>query len=125
MKEAINCPHVAPAIGPYSHAVKVGKTVYLSGQIALTDKGQLKMDSLEEEVAQIMSNIETILKYCGGWLDNIVKVSIFLTDMKNFEAVNKVYGSYFSSDFPARETVQVSGLPKGVNVEISVIAVLK
>ncbi len=113
----------APApIGPYSQAVLVGNTLYCSGQIALDTQGNLHTTTLAEEVNQVMSNIKAVLKQADMDFSNIVKTSIFLTDMKQFSEVNELYATYFTSNFPARETVQVSALPKGVNVEISVIA---
>ena len=114
----------APApIGPYSQAVGVGNMVFLSGQIALDPvSGELLLDSIQTETKQVMQNIQAVLQSANlGW-ENVVKTSIFLKDMNDFTAVNDVYGSYFDDGFPARETVQVSVLPKNVNVEISVIA---
>ncbi len=116
---------MAPApIGPYNQAVKVGNTYYLSGQIALDPQtGELKIADLEEETRLVMSNIGAILESEGMTHDDIVKSSIFLKNMGDFSRINEIYGSYFSGVYPARETVEVAGLPKGVNVEISVIAV--
>ena len=114
----------APApIGPYSQAVGVGNMVFLSGQIALDPAtGELKISDIQTETTQVMQNIQAVLQASGlGW-EQVVKTSIFLKDMNDFAAVNEVYGSYFDDGFPARETVQVSVLPKNVNVEISVIA---
>lgn len=111
-------------IGPYSQAVWAGNTLYLSGQIALNPKtNTLIIDSIESETRQIMENIDAILSSQKLTFGNIVKTSIFLKDMNDFALVNTVYGTYFENAFPARETVQVSGLPLNVNVEISVIAV--
>jgi 2-iminobutanoate/2-iminopropanoate deaminase len=114
----------APApIGPYSQAVKAGNFLFASGQIALDpNTGALVIGTIETETHQVMKNIEAILDEAGMSFDNVVKTTIFLMDMNNFTNVNAVYSSYFKDKFPARETVQVSGLPKGVNVEISVIA---
>lgn len=114
----------APApIGPYSQAVWSGNTLYLSGQIAIEpSSGNLVLDSIKAETHQVMKNIEAVLSEAGLGLSNVIKTSIFLQNMDDFAAVNEVYGSYFSADFPARETVQVARLPKNVNVEISVIA---
>jgi 2-iminobutanoate/2-iminopropanoate deaminase len=116
----------APApIGPYSQAVKAGNLLFVSGQIALDpDSGQLVSGSIEEETRQVLANISAILKEAGAGWQNIVKTTIFLKDMNNFPRVNETYGEMFSGDFPARETVEVSRLPKDVNVEISVIAAL-
>jgi 2-iminobutanoate/2-iminopropanoate deaminase len=122
-KTIINTNQAPAPIGPYNQAVKVGNMLYASGQIAIdpaTD--QLVLDSIENETRQVMQNIKAILTEAGMDFTNIVKTTIFLKDMSNFATVNQVYGSYFASDFPARETVGVSGLPKDVNVEISVTA---
>ncbi len=111
-------------IGPYSQAILKGDTLYASGQIAINPvTDELILDSIPSETHQVMKNIEAVLKAADMTFDNIVKCSIFLSDMGNFGLVNDVYGSYFSSNFPARETVQVSCLPKNVNVEISFIAI--
>ena len=124
MKKIIETPHAPAPIGPYSQAVQVGETLYVSGQIAIDPvNGTMNMDTLETETHQIMKNLGAILETVGMSYANIVKTSIFLSDMGDFSRVNAVYGSYFTSQFPARETVEVAGLPKGVNVEISVIAV--
>lgn len=115
----------APApIGPYSQAILKGDTLYASGQIAINpENNQLVLTNIPEETHQVMKNIAAVLKAANMTFENIVKCSIFLSDMNDFGEVNEVYGSYFTSDFPARETVQVSCLPKNVNVEISFIAI--
>jgi len=124
VKEIIETSHAPAPIGPYSQAVKVGNTYYLSGQIAIDPAtGNMNMANLEVETHQVMKNIGAILQDQGLDYSHIVKSSIFLKNMGDFGEVNTIYGSYFSSDFPARETVEVAGLPKGVHVEISVIAV--
>jgi len=124
MKTTIESKQAPAPIGPYSQAVKSGNFVFLSGQIALDPAtGELVMDTLENETHRVMQNIREVLSAAGCSFDDVVKTSIFLSDMNHFARVNAVYGSYFSSEFPARETVQVAGLPKNVNVEISVIAV--
>jgi len=123
MKQIINTPKAPAPIGPYNQAVLIDAILYVSGQIAiLPESGDLVLDSIEEESHQVMKNLSAILSEAGFSFDNIVKVTIFLSDMANFPKVNEVYGSYFKTDFPARETVAVAGLPKGVNVEISAIA---
>lgn len=116
---------MAPSpIGPYSQAVQFGNTLYLSGQVAIDPAtGQLNISDLETETHQVMKNIKAILNEAGFDFSDVVKTSIFLSDMVYFPRVNQVYASYFSENFPARETVQVAGLPLKVNVEISVIAV--
>ncbi|MES2616634.1 MAG: RidA family protein [Bacteroidota bacterium] len=124
MEKKIILTTTAPApIGPYSQAVLSGNTLYCSGQIALTPSGELITDSIEAETKQVMHNVGEVLKAAGMGYENIVKTCIFLTDMGDFAKVNTVYATYFTADFPARETVQVSALPKGVHVEISVVAV--
>lgn len=113
----------APApIGPYSQAVQYGNTLYCSGQIALDTAGNMHNDSVEAEAVQVMHNIGKLLEAAGLSYSDIVKTTIFLTDMNDFAAVNGIYASYFKGDYPARETVQVSALPKGARVEISVTA---
>lgn len=124
MKEIIETSQAPAPIGPYSQAVKAGNTYYLSGQIAIDPAtGSMNMANLDVETHQVMKNIGAILTDQGLDYSHIIKTTIFLKNMSDFVEVNKIYGSYFSSDFPARETVEVAGLPKGVNVEISVIAV--
>lgn len=123
MKEIINSNNAPAPIGPYSQAVKFGNLIYLSGQIAINSaNNEIVLDSIEDETHQVMKNIETVLKEANSSLENIIKTSIFLKNMDDFTKVNEIYGSYFSKNFPARETVQVAKLPKDVNVEISVIA---
>ena len=123
MKQIITTTNAPSPIGPYSQAVLVNGMLYVSGQIA-TDPttDQLVLGSIEEETKQVLENLKAILDEAGFTFQDIIKTSIFLTDMSFFSTVNAIYGSYFTSDFPARETVAVSGLPKGVNVEISIIA---
>lgn len=124
MKKIIQTPHAPAPIGPYSQAVQAGNTLYVSGQIAIDpDSGSMITHEIQAETHQVMKNIGNILQAAGFTYGHIVKTSIFLKTMDNFAAVNAVYGEYFSADFPARETVAVAGLPKNVNVEISVIAV--
>lgn len=114
----------APApIGPYSQAVKANGLLFVSGQVAIDPAtGELNNANIEAETHQVMQNIRALLNTAGHDFSNIVKTTIFLSDMGLFSAVNEVYGSYFTGNFPARETVAVKGLPKNVNVEISVIA---
>lgn len=124
MKEIINTINAPAPIGPYNQAVMAGNFLFVSGQIAIDPiSGQLLTDSIEQETHRVMQNIEAILKQAGLDFINVVKTSIFLTDMSDFSMVNEIYGSYFSNNYPARETIQVSALPKGVHVEISVTAV--
>jgi 2-iminobutanoate/2-iminopropanoate deaminase len=111
-------------IGPYSQAVLVNDTLYIAGQVCIEPQtGMLKNKDVQEETRQVMQNLKAILEAAGMNFSNVVKTSIFLTDMNKFVDVNEVYGKYFEKDFPARETVQVAALPKFVNVEISMIAV--
>ncbi len=125
MKKIIHTTQAPAPIGPYSQAVRAGGFLFVSGQIPINPQsGDLIMDSIENETHQVMANIKAILQVEGLGFPNIVKTSIFLKNMDDFAKVNATYGEYFSGDFPARETVQVSRLPKDVNVEISVIAVL-
>lgn len=121
-KEIIKTDNAPAPIGPYSQAVAFGNLMFVSGQIAINpENGQLVNGSIKEETHQVMKNIQNILKAAGLGMEHILKTSIFLKSMDDFATVNEVYGSYFSGEFPARETVQVSRLPKDVNVEISVI----
>lgn len=122
MKQIIHSTRGAAPIGPYSRAVKAGNTIYFSGTIALTEAGELVQDSLEAETVQVMENIKNLLEDAGLDFSHVVKSSIFLSNMGHFSTVNEIYARYFQGDFPARETVAVAGLPKGANVEISIIA---
>jgi 2-iminobutanoate/2-iminopropanoate deaminase len=111
-------------IGPYSQAVMRGNALFVSGQIAfIPSTGELDTSSIENETKQVMENIRAIVEAAGLKMSDVVKCSIFLIDMNNFSRVNEVYAKYFIENPPARETVQVSALPKKVNVEISVIAI--
>lgn len=122
-KSIIHTPDAPEPIGPYSQAVRAGDFLYCSGQIALDPAtGQLMMENIEQETHRVMQNIAALLGAAGANFSHIVKTSIFLKDMNDFASVNAVYGSYFEGNFPARETVQVSVLPRNVNVEISVTA---
>lgn len=125
MKKIINTPNAPAPIGPYNQAVLSGNTLYISGQVAFNPKTMvLVMDDIKTETKQVMENLKAILKESNMTFENVVKTSIFLSDMNNFVMVNEVYGQYFNSETaPARETVQVARLPKDVNIEISMIAV--
>ncbi|NJL13959.1 MAG: RidA family protein [Microscillaceae bacterium] len=122
-KIIIRSEQSAPPIGPYSQAVMVNGMLFTSGQIALTPQGALVNESIEAETHQVMKNLEAILMEAQMDFNNVVKCTIFLRDMSHFQAVNEVYGSYFYTSPPARETVEVSRLPKDVSVEISCIAI--
>ncbi|MBL7763733.1 MAG: RidA family protein [Chitinophagaceae bacterium] len=122
-KTIINTPGAPAPIGPYNQAILAGNTLFISGQICIDPvNGQLKNKDLQEETHQVMHNLKAILQKAGFTFNDVVKTTIFLTDMHRFGEINEVYGKYFDSSFPARETVQVSALPKFVNVEISMIA---
>ena len=124
MKKVINTKNAPAPIGPYSQAVSANGFLFVSGQIPSNPvTGEIVSGDIKAEAKQVMENIKAILIEAGLNFSNIVKTSIFLTDMGNFGQVNEVYGTYFTDQFPARETVQVAALPKNVNVEISVIAI--
>lgn len=123
MKQIINTDQAPAPIGPYSQAVAANGFLYLSGQIAINPTtSELNQSSIKEETMQVMRNINAVLLEAGYEFSHIIKVSIFLSDMGLFEEVNEAYGTFFKTNFPARETVAVKGLPKGVNVEISAVA---
>lgn len=123
-KTIINTPSAPAPIGPYNQAILTGNMLFISGQICLNPAtGELQNKDIQEETHQVMHNLKNILQEAGMDFSHVVKTTIFITDMHQFGSVNEVYGKYFESDFPARETVQVSALPKFVNVEISMIAV--
>ena len=122
-KIIISSENAPKAIGPYSQAVLAGNTLYLSGQIAINPlTGNMVTDNIENETKQVMTNLEAVLKQAGFEFKNVVSTTIYVTDMENYKKVNEIYASYFTSDFPARATVQVAKLPKNANVEISMIA---
>lgn len=125
MKQIIKTTNAPAPIGPYSQAVQAGNFLFVSGQVAINpENGELNIGNIEEETHQVMRNLKAVLLDAGLTFDNVVKSTIFLSDMGTFAQVNEIYGQYFSANFPARETVQVSVLPKNVNVEISVIAIV-
>lgn len=122
-KKIIRTDNAPAPIGPYNQAVQFGNLLFISGQIALDpETGNLVQGDIKAETTRVMKNLEAILHQAGMDFTCIIKTSIFLMDMGQFAQVNEVYGSYFGEMSPARETVQVSGLPKGVNVEISMVA---
>ncbi len=123
-KEIIKSPDAPTAIGPYSQAVKVGNTLYCSGQIAIDPKtGELVNESIEEETKQVLENLGAVLKEAGMDYSNVVRATLFMSDIEYYGKINGVYAQYFKEDPPARAAVQVANLPKYVNVEISCIAV--
>jgi 2-iminobutanoate/2-iminopropanoate deaminase len=122
-KKIINTPHAPAPIGPYSQGVATGNLVFISGQVALKPgTGELAIADIIEETHQVMQNLKAVLAASDMDFNNVIKTTIFLSDMDLFGQVNEIYGKYFEGDFPARETVAVKGLPKNVNVEISMIA---
>jgi 2-iminobutanoate/2-iminopropanoate deaminase len=124
-KTAVIAPTSAPAIGPYSPAVRVGSFLFLSGQIPLDPaSGQLVDGDIRAQTTRVMQNMGELLKAAGADFPHVARTTIFLADMNDFAAVNEIYASYFSEPYPARATVQVARLPKDVRVEIDAIAVL-
>jgi 2-iminobutanoate/2-iminopropanoate deaminase len=125
-KQIVYSDNAPKPIGPYSQAVISGGFLFASGQIAIDpESGNLVVDNIESETKQVMKNIGVVLTAANLSFKNIVKTSIFLKNMDDFAKVNEVYATYFESDFPARETVQVAKLPKDVNVEISITATMQ
>jgi 2-iminobutanoate/2-iminopropanoate deaminase len=123
-KEIIFSKDAPAPIGPYSQAVKAGNTLYVSGQIALdADSGELINENITEETHAVMKNLDAVLRQAGYGFEDVVKCTIFIKNMNEFVTINEAYGRYFPANPPARETVEVSRLPKDVNVEISCIAV--
>ena len=123
MKKIISTSEAPAAIGPYSQAIRSGDFLFCSGQIPLDPKnGQMVSDDITPQTRRVMDNISGLLKSEGLSLADVLKTTIFLTDLGNFQTVNEIYGSYFTNEPPARSTVQVSALPKGAKVEIEVIA---
>ena len=124
-KEIISTKNAPQAIGPYSQAVKAGNLMFISGQIPLDpETGDLVSKSIEDQAKQVLENVKSICEAAGCSLDDIVKISIFLTDLSNFAVVNDMMKEYFSEPYPARATVEVSGLPLEVNVEIEAIVLI-
>ena len=123
MKKTLSTPDAPAAIGPYSQAIRSSNFIFCSGQIPLDPKsGQMVSEEIDAQTRRVLDNISALLKAEGLSLSDVVKTTIFLTDLGNFQTVNEIYGSYFSNQPPARSTVQVSALPKGAKVEIEVIA---
>lgn len=123
-RQTIQSPDAPAAIGPYSQAIQVGSTVYLSGQIGLDPRTGHLVDGLEAQAHQVFRNLQAVAAAAGGTLDDIVKVSILLMDLGDFAKVNEIQASYFNAPFPARATYQVAGLPRGARVEVEGILVL-
>ncbi len=123
MKEIIETKNAPAAIGPYSQAIKLGNLLFTSGQIPINpETGELIDENIEAETIQVMNNLAEVLKAAGMGFSNVLKSSIFVKNMDDFNAINAIYASFFEGNYPARETVQVARLPKDVNVEISMIA---
>lgn len=123
MKTVISTDKAPAAIGPYSQAIQMGSLLFCSGQIALDPAtGQVVPGGIQEQTEQVMKNIEAVLKASGVGFQNVIKTTIFLVDMSDFAVVNEIYGRFFKENPPARSTVAVAGLPKGVKVEIEVLA---
>ena len=122
MKTAIHTSEAPPAIGTYSQAIRTGDLVFLSGQIPLTASGELvTSQDIKVQIRQIIANLQAVAAAAGGSLDQMVKLTVYLTDLNNFAAVNEVMAEFFSEPYPARAAVEVTGLPKGVPVEIDAI----
>jgi 2-iminobutanoate/2-iminopropanoate deaminase len=123
MKQKIVTNKISKAIGPYSQGIVVGKLIFTAGQIHVTKTGKLQNGSIEVQTDQVMKNLEQILFAAGVAFSEVVKTTMYVVDMKNFERINKVYMKYMTEPYPARETISVKELPKGANIEISMIAV--
>ncbi len=124
-RKIISTKNAPAAVGPYSQAVRVGDFIYTAGQIPLVpESGKLIEGDIKEQTRQVMQNLAQVLEAAGSSLANIVKTTIFVTNLADFAAINKTYGSFFAADPPARSTVQVAALPLGAQVEIEVVAVL-
>lgn len=122
-KEIVNSQKAPAPIGPYNQAIKANGFLYVSGQIAINpNSGELETADIKTETTWVMKNLEAILTEAGCGFADVLKATIFISDMNNFSSINEVYGTFMPQPYPARETVEVSKLPKGVNVEISVIA---
>ncbi len=122
-KQTVTTPDAPAAVGPYSQAVRCGDTIYVSGQLPIDPRTEAMPESVEEQARQSLANIRAILEAAGCTMADVCRCGIFLTDLDDFQAVNRVYASFFDGDFPARATVEVSRLPLGARVEIDAIAV--
>jgi len=124
-REIISTQHAPAAVGPYSQAVRIGDLIYTAGQIPLVlETGQLIEGGIEAQTRQVMQNLQNVLEAAGSSLSNVIKTTIFVTNIKDFALVNAVYGDFFQENPPARSTVQVAALPLGANIEIEVVAVI-
>lgn len=118
----INSPDIAPALGPYSHAVIDGSQIYCSGQLPLNKQGQLAGSDIATQVHQVFENIQSVLKVCGSDTHGVLKVTVYMTDLTEFSVLNELYAKFFGTHRPARTTIEISKLPMGASVEIDVIA---
>jgi 2-iminobutanoate/2-iminopropanoate deaminase len=124
MKKTVVTPHAPKAVGPYSQAVLIGDTLYCSGQIPLDpESGEVVSGGVREQAERVFLNLGAVLRASGMDFSNVVKATIFTTDLSKFGELNEVYASFFSEPYPARSTVQVSALPRGVQVEVEVVAI--
>ena len=124
-KKSILTKNAPGAIGPYSQAIKTGNFIFVSGQLPVNPESGLMPGGIKQQTKQSLNNVKEILKEAGASLQDVVKVTVFLSDLENFSAVNEVYGQFFTKDYPARCCVEVSRLPKDAGVEIEVMAVLE
>lgn len=122
-REVILTDKAPKPIGPYSQAIKVGNTLYVAGQVGLTPEGKMDTSSVENECKQALNNVKAIVEAAGMNMQQVVKATLYVKDLRNFSKINEVYGTYFPQGAPARETVQIAALPKGANFEVSVVAV--
>ena len=122
-KEVIFTDKAPKPIGPYSQAIKAGNTLYLAGQVAIKLDGNLDSSSIENETTQVLNNLKAVLEAAKMSFKNVVKTTIYVTDLKNFKKINDTYATFFTENPPARETVEVKSLPKGAHIEISMVAV--
>lgn len=122
MKKAFVTNQAPNPVGPYSQAVQAGQFLFLAGQVPLTPEGRMNEGDIVEQTRQVLNNLKNVLAAAGATMNHVVKTTIFLKDLGDFEAVNKTYAEYFSEPFPARSTVEVSKLPKGARLEIDFIA---
>lgn len=123
MIQTMTSPMAPPALGPYSHATKVGNLIFLSGQIAIDTKtGEIVSGGIEEQTHQVFANIKAVLASAGCQLNKVIRTTVYMKNISEFSAMNKVYANYFADHLPARSTLEVSGLPKNAKIEIEVIA---
>jgi 2-iminobutanoate/2-iminopropanoate deaminase len=124
-RDVISTEAAPPAVGPYSQAIRIGELVYTAGQVAMDPAtGALEAESISEETHRVLRNLGAVLEAAGSGLDRVVKMTVFMTDLGNFAAMNAVYAEYFPADPPARSTVEVSALPLGATIEMEAVAVV-